>query len=1534
MLYFLWFWLDSVRQRRRLWADLDCFVPFDSKACCIEAAQGLVQAGEGALARMIGEQDGDILVFAKDVFRQCLEHALGAHLNEYAHAFVVESFDALDKLHGRGDLAAQDLDDLAAVGGISLAGHVGDDRQAGRAHVHAADDLLERHAGRCDDARVEGMRDRDLDGAVIGGLECSNGSVHSRGLAANDRLVVAVDVGQGDVSLDAGQDALYLGQRRENGGHVAVVFHRDLAHLAASCADHVQCVGKGEHTRSDQGGVFAKAVPDDHIGDEAIACQEPGQGHVNGQHRGLGDRRIAQLGFGGIETLLVLGVRKEIAGQRAPEQGGHDLVGLAKSLGDDRVEVAQLAQHVDVLRALAWKQKGHLTGLAAPAKDALGGQGVPHGRDIGFERAHCLFTALDQFLRVAKVNGQPFLCLQVRSGWSMARGHAACAGIREGHLEAGLQAERIGCAEHQHVTRGCLGFGFALPAVAVAPGDARPRERTALGSEHARNMLLEDHVKVGAAEPKRTHPCAPHAVIGALPLPQLDVHIEGQSVKVNAGVGLVKVGRGGQHFIAQGVDHLEQTRRTGRALEVAQVGFDRAEGDASPGQTELAEHAAHALHLDHVPDGGGRAVSLDVRRRGWGEAGVLPCALDGPLLTDRVGGGDPFASAIAGTADAADDGIDPVSVALGVVQALEHQDHGSLAHHKAVGPLCVGPGAVGAEGADLAELDKGGRAHVAVDAPGERGVKLPGDQSLDRGMEGRHGGSAGGVGDKVGAAQVERVGHAAGDDVGQLAGHGILGDAGDAVADLFAHAAQDRQLQVRRELLKVGHGFEGVDVLGQVNAQGGDVVVLPGHGIAQDDGRVLRIHGAIRIAIVEQGRAGSGDGPFLRAVHGIQHLGRHRHAPLEGVELVFAHPTADLGVGLVGRLGIGMVVVLWIPAIRRDLCDAVSPLLYVLPECGRVGRIWENCTHADDGYRSVCLVRHRYSLLQTFLRSGKEMRVTAKAELDLPARISKGLGNQIHVRQEPVLSAKNGRQGQCRAQLVHTGRVLRTGDPAHSFRRDVQGCLASIDAAHGLDRRPLQARHLLRPIGGVAGHRCRALGEGDPFAQPEQDVLVAGEAAHAGDLEQDVQSTESQGGQVRADIWRARLEGIDGGRHLGIVLASRLQVIAPPVTGDGPLHDLGCSLIDGGDAQVAADALDGVFSGVSIAAQGLNGRVGGGIARLSGDQLGDRTLGAQVAFSGVDATRHLFDVGAGDLEAHGVGHEQFVGECLLVDERRAGLHALLGIADGALQGGHPPAQAKRGDHQPRKAEHLLGLDHSLPFHPADQVLDGDEHVLQGEGSGVRDADAVLVLCLAGRKALCALFDDEEGESAGRFGEDGVQVGDAAVGDELLVAVEPVANDPAILRDRVCPGADHGQVASGSGFGDPVGDEHALLGDLAHPQGLLLGRSPNDDRVQAEERGQHRAAQPQVDARDGFRHAVDVVRAAAHPPVFLGDEEQVNAELRAVHLTQDILGTFILVVQFAQHVAGKALGGKVLDRGQDHLQCFCVQASRHKRNLPM
>ena len=65
---------------------------------------------------------------------------------------------------------------------------------------------------------------------------------------------------------------------------------------------------------------------------------------------------------------------------------------------------------------------------------------------------------------------------------------------------------------------------------------------------------------------------------------------------------------------------------------------------------------------------------------------------------------------------------------------------------------------------------------------------------------------------------------------------------------------------------------------------------------------------------------------------------------------------------------------------------------------------------------------------------------------------------------------------------------------------------------------------------------------------------------------------------------------------------------------------------------------------------------------------------------------------------------------------RTELDTLLGVGDDLLQGRHAGTQAEAGDHEARVSEDLVGLRESLSGHSADQVLHGDQDVIEGEGA--------------------------------------------------------------------------------------------------------------------------------------------------------------------------------------------------------------------------
>ncbi len=223
---------------------------------------------------------------------------------------------------------------------------------------------------------------------------------------------------------------------------------------------------------------------------------------------------------------------------------------------------------------------------------------------------------------------------------------------------------------------------------------------------------------------------------------------------------------------------LDHPRRAGSALQVPDVGLDRADqarrviapagpvhrGDRGRLQ-RVAELRAGAVRL-HVVDRAG--VHTRVRARTCHHVHLR-------LLARRH---DPVRVPVLVHGTAADDGQDPVAVALGVGEELEDQDAAALAAAIAVGGRVEGLGpAVRRERAGLAQRDCLAGGAQQVDAAGERRGALAEAQALAGQVGGDQRRRAGRVQRDAGAAQVEGVGDAVGDGAGRRADPGPRLDA-------------------------------------------------------------------------------------------------------------------------------------------------------------------------------------------------------------------------------------------------------------------------------------------------------------------------------------------------------------------------------------------------------------------------------------------------------------------------------------------------------------------------------------------------------------------------------------------------------------------------------------------------------------------------------------------------------------------------------------------------------------------------------------
>ncbi len=364
----------------------------------------------------------------------------------------------------------------------------------------------------------------------------------------------------------------------------------------------------------------------------------------------------------------------------------------------------------------------------------------------------------------------------------------------------------------------------------------------------------------------------------------------------------------------------------------------------------LVEHDAHALDFGGVADGGARSVRLDEGDRLRVHPGVEVGAAQRVLLTSRVRGGDPFASAVRGAADPTDDGVDLILVADRIRQTLEDQDTGPFAHDEPVRVRVERARTVGREGSDLGELHVGRGPHRTVHSAGDDHVELVGTQTVDRGLERGERRSTGGIADVVGPPQVEGLRDASRDDVRELPGHRIFGHLHDLVLDALRDGVQELLdlvvAQAAHRRFEEGDAQRCVD-LRILDPEVGLISEITAERVAENHGRSITVEVTVEVPRVLQ-----------RLPHGFEteELGRvdflddgRRQTERLSVEFEPRHPATDLAVRLVRRGGIGVPVERGVPAIRRHVRDAVDAVDDVVPEGVRREGAGHFRADADDG---------------------------------------------------------------------------------------------------------------------------------------------------------------------------------------------------------------------------------------------------------------------------------------------------------------------------------------------------------------------------------------------------------------------------------------------------------------------------------------------------------------------------------------------------------------------------------------------------------
>ena len=245
----------------------------------------------------------------------------------------------------------------------------------------------------------------------------------------------------------------------------------------------------------------------------------------------------------------------------------------------------------------------------------------------------------------------------------------------------------------------------------------------------------------------------------------------------------------------------------------------------------------------------------------------------------------------------------------------------------------------------------------------------------------------------------------------------------------------------------------------------------------------------------------------------------------------------------------------------------------------------------------------------------------------------------------------------------------------------------------------------------------------------------------------------------------------------------------------------------------------------------------------------------------------------------------------------------------------PPPRPKAATISRVKPKTSLACSSPLPSTQPISWSAGTSHVLEDHLGRVGGADAVLDLLLAHLEPGGAALHHEEAGAARRLGQDGVQVGDRAVGDELLGAVQAVGRDRFALHDRLGHGLERGHVAARLGLGDPVGHDQPLLGHAPQPPLPLLLGGAHAQRIAAQGDGQKGGGHPQIELGHLLADPVDVPGPAAHAAAVLGEEDQVQPHLGPEHGADHLLGEDVLVVPLQALLRRELIPPQALQRIQ-------------------
>ena len=435
-------------------------------------------------------------------------------------------------------------------------------------------------------------------------------------------------------------------------------------------------------------------------------------------------------------------------------------------------------------------------------------------------------------------------------------------------------------------------------------------------------------MEVAPTEAERADRRAPGVAGGEHPGPGFGVDVERRRPRQDPVERAGDLDRRRQDLVVQGQRRLDQPRRPRRRLGVADLRLDRPQRAPRPPRPRLAVDLVQDRQLGRVADLRPRPVRLDQldrRRRDPRQRVRLPQGLRLPRRARRV---DRVPLAVARRPHRPDHRVDLVAVPPRVVQPLQDQDPQPLAQDRPVARGVERPRvARRRQRRGLAEAHVHEDVIERIEAAGEGHVAAAGGELEQGEVQGAERAGAGGVDDAVGAAEVEAVGDPAGGDVAQQAGERVLLPAdvgvGDVADDPLGGVVGDAGgLQARLP-----------DRVAEPGAQGDDQLERAGDAEDHADAVALEPAGAgaaVAVAGVLQRPARDQQAEELGRVGRLEVVGGDPE--LQRGEVDRREEPAPAGVGPVGRLGVGVEVVLDPPVRRRHVGDRVEPVADVGPE--------------------------------------------------------------------------------------------------------------------------------------------------------------------------------------------------------------------------------------------------------------------------------------------------------------------------------------------------------------------------------------------------------------------------------------------------------------------------------------------------------------------------------------------------------------------------------------------------------------------------